>query len=94
MHYGKLTNSTQAGRLYKWLKAFSVCVPEKQLTTNQIAEGCAGVDHRGKWRGKSLAPSTVLSQVRAQLPPGEEIEHDTKPHGSTTRHYYRLVRHG
>jgi hypothetical protein len=76
-HVADITNpDTQAGKLYEFL--FDNL--GKSFTTWRLSQ-----------EAHSLAPSTVISQVRAQLPPGLKIDVDTKRKRGKTLYYYTLL---
>jgi hypothetical protein len=78
MNLGNIDNpKTQPARLYNALKR--AAARGVWLSTRDISNMI-----------NSYAPSTVISQVREQLPDGERIEHVADSFGGQTIHRYRL----
>ena len=78
MNLGSIDNpKTQPARMYRILKGATV--RGDWLSTKELAHAVG-----------SYAPSTVISQVREQLPEGETIEHECGSLGGQTIHRYRL----
>jgi hypothetical protein len=76
-HYADITNEkTQPCRMFSFL----LDNIGQSFTTRQLSNAV-----------NSYAPSTVISQVRAQLPSHFEIKTEAKRRGKRTLYYYTML---